>query len=355
MIPWLGRQRVALRLSLRMTVAGVLGFALGHLLGLEQIFFVVLTAVIVMQASLGGSLKATFDRFLGSLGGAAWGVAAAVVVPHHDIFWHGLAFAVALGPPAVVAAFNPAYRAAPVTAAIILLSPLASRRELLESAVDRVLEIALGSVIALVVALIVLPARARALLAAAAARALGLMAEQVALLLDGFAKPADPQAVIALHDRVRAAIVRAEAAAEEALRERAHYLTDAPHPEPLARTMRRIRHDLVIIGRATATPLPEPVATHLAEPIRRVAAALASFLRDSAAALEAGTAPPSLDGLAAARAAFDAALADLRRENVLRTLPDEALPRLFGLAFGLEQLHRNLEDLVARVRELARR
>jgi hypothetical protein len=33
-------------------------------------------------------------------------------------------------------------------------------------------------------------------------------------------------------------------------------------------------------------------------------------------------------------------------------LPDEAVARLFGLTFALDQLGANLDDLIARVREL---
>lgn len=354
LIAWLGRQRVALRLSFRMTIAGVIAFALGHLLGFEQVFWAVLTAIIVMQASLGGSLKATLDRFFGSLGGAAWGVGVALVVPHHTLVWLGVALAIAVALPALVAALRPSYRVAPITAAIVLLSPLASRLELVKSAIDRMLEIGLGSLIALVVAIVVLPARAHGLLAATAARTLELMVDLAAMLFSGLSTPVDQEAVQVLHDRIRLALSRCDAAADEALRERTHYLSDAPHPGPLARTLRRVRNDLVMIGRLSGEPLPEPVAQRLAPSIGRVAEEFVGFLRGSARALEARTASPSLDGMAAARAEFDATLAELRRENVLRALPDEALPRLFGLQFALEQLIHNLEDLAARVRELAR-
>ena len=53
-----------------MTVAGLLTFGLGELLGVQQVYWAVLTAVIVMQASVGGSIKATLDRLLGTIAGA---------------------------------------------------------------------------------------------------------------------------------------------------------------------------------------------------------------------------------------------------------------------------------------------
>jgi hypothetical protein len=69
---WLTKYRLEARLMLRMSAAGLLAFALAQLLGLARDYWAVLTAVIVMQASVGGSLKAMVDRFLGTMGGAAW-------------------------------------------------------------------------------------------------------------------------------------------------------------------------------------------------------------------------------------------------------------------------------------------
>jgi len=95
-----------------------------------------------------------------------------------------------------------------------------------------VFEIGLGSVVALAVTLVVAPARAQDLLSAAGRDALALMAEQVELLLgEGGAGARDPAAVQALHDRIRAAIERAAAAADEVDRERRSYVTDAPDPD----------------------------------------------------------------------------------------------------------------------------
>ena len=68
MSAWLRRHQAALSLSLRSTIVGVMTFVLGHRLGLLPVYWAMLTAVIVMQASVGASLKATLDRFIGTLG-----------------------------------------------------------------------------------------------------------------------------------------------------------------------------------------------------------------------------------------------------------------------------------------------
>jgi uncharacterized membrane protein YccC len=56
---WLRDHKAELRLGLRMLAAGLLAFVAAHLLALSQGYWAVFTAVIVMQASVGGALKAT--------------------------------------------------------------------------------------------------------------------------------------------------------------------------------------------------------------------------------------------------------------------------------------------------------
>src|SRR5229473_155096 len=294
-VDWLAQYRPEAGLTLRMSAAGLITFAIAHLLGLTQIYWAVLTAVIVMQASIGGSLKAMIDRFIGTIGGAGWGVVVTLALPHQSMLSTGVALAIALVPLAAVVAFRPGYRIAPVTAVIVLLA-YTNQTGVVEAALDRVLEIGLGSVVALAVALLVAPARAQDLLCAAGRDALALMADQIEMLLGSGAGPPDLAAVQGLHDRIRAAIERAAAAAAEVDRERRSYVTDAPDPDPLVRTLRRLSHDLVIIARTG------------------IGAALATR-----------SAPPDLTAVAAALASFETELAALRRDGMTRALPEEAV------------------------------
>jgi hypothetical protein len=102
-------------------------------------------------------------------------------------------------------------------------------------------------------------------------------------------------------------------------------------------------------------PPPEPVVTRLAPPVAAIAAALSAAFTGIGAALAGRSAPPDLPAAAEALASFEAELAALRRDGVTRALPEEAVQRLFGLAFGLEQIGRNLDELAGRTRELAER
>ena len=349
---WLTRHRTELRLSLRMTVAGLLSFALAQLLPVTQSYWAVLSAVIVTQSSLGGSLKATLDRFISTIGGAVWGVAVTFVIPHAGFGPTALALVAALIPLSLLVAFRPNYRVAPVTAVIVLLGHTAAGG-VIDTALDRVFEISLGGVVALAVALTVSPQRAQKALLEAAGAALAPMAEQVVAVLGGVSEQLDQAAVIRLHDRIRTAIEAAATAAAEAARERRSYMSDAPDLEPLVRTLRRTSHDLVIVARTLPRPLPEPVRERLVESASALGATLAATMTALRAALTEGADPPAAGSLDATFAAHAEAMSGLRRDGLTRALGDADVERVFGLYFGLEELHRNLDELIARVAELA--
>ncbi len=351
---WIGRNRAQLRLAVRIVTASLAAYVLCHLMGLLQSQWAVLTAVIVMQSNVGASLKAMVDRFVGTVGGAVWGVAVSLSLHHTGFLPLGVALAVGIAPLALLTALRPAYRVAPITAIILLLTPNLQSLGPVASALQRMLEIGLGSLVALLVSLTVLPARAHVALAQAAGQALGAMAELMATLPLGLAGHADPQAVQAAHDRVRTFIGKAEVAADEALRERSSYLTSDGDPAPICRTLRRLRHDLAILGRAMTEPLPDPAGLAIIAPTLDLTAAIGRFFRAAAEAFAQQASPPALGDLDTAFDAQAEAMARMRRDGATRALPDSDLGRIFGLGFALEQLHRDLQDLVDRGRELAK-
>ena len=79
---WAATNAAALRLCFRMTVAGLLAYVLAELFALPQGYWAVFSAIIIMQASVGGSIKATTDRLIGTVGGAVAGGAVAYLLPH---------------------------------------------------------------------------------------------------------------------------------------------------------------------------------------------------------------------------------------------------------------------------------
>src|SRR3954467_9838101 len=103
---WLRRHRTRLWDTLRMTAAAAVTFVLGVTLGLSQSFWAVIAAVVATQGSLGGTLKASFEQFIGSVFGAVWGGAITIVIPHQTPWMLGLAPKRAVAPSAWLTTFS---------------------------------------------------------------------------------------------------------------------------------------------------------------------------------------------------------------------------------------------------------
>lgn len=350
----LREHRVQLALSIRVTIAALVALALARLLQLPLPLWAVLTAVIVTQMSVGRSLMATFDYLVGTLGGAIYGGAIGVLIPHASEIALLAVLALAVTPLAFIAAINPRFSVAPITAIIVLLIPTMTHATPFASALDRVIEVALGGVTGLVVSFLLLPASAHPQVVRAAARTLDEMAGALGELLAGLTQGLDVEALHRIQDGIGQALVHMNVVGAEAERERsARLLTAGPDTGPLLRTLLRLRHDLVIIGRAATIPLPEAFTSRLEAPLAQIGSAFAGYFRGSGAALRAGASPPPLDAAEAALDVYAAEIAALRSEGLTRSLPGDEAERFFALGFALEQMHSNFKDLERCVAERA--
>jgi uncharacterized membrane protein YccC len=349
------KHRAQLGLSLRVTIAALLSLVLSRLLHVPLPLWTVLTAVILTQVSFGRSLKATIDYLAGTLGGAVYAGAIAALIPHTNEIALAGVLAITVAPLALLGAINPSFSVATFTGAIVLLVPEITHASPVESAFYRVVEVALGGISALAVSLLVLPARAHSLAIEAAAQMLDLAARSLPELFAGFVQTRDAAEMGSMQDSIGQAVVRLDAIAVEAGHERLGIFAAVPDPGPLVRTLLRLRHDLVMIGRAAAVPLPETFLPRLGPPLACVAQTVADYLRRSGEALATRRDPLALDTVQAALDAYADAFAAIRREGLTLGLPLDAVERIFTLGFALEQLRHNLRDLEGCVREAARR
>src|SRR5580658_9731466 len=176
LIARLQSRKVEMGLGVRVTVAAMGALVIALAFGLKLPLWAVLTSLIVTQMSVGRSLKATRDYLVGTIGGAIYGAAVAVLIPHSG---EGALLAVlvlAVAPLAFIAAINPSLNVATVTAIIVLLLPIMNHADVLDSAIDRVLEVTVGALTGLLVSFVVLPSRAHSQVRANSAKVLELMA-----------------------------------------------------------------------------------------------------------------------------------------------------------------------------------
>jgi uncharacterized membrane protein YccC len=337
--------RGQLGLSVRVTIAAVLSFLLSRLLDVPLPLWTVLTAVILTQVSFGSSVKATLDYLLGTLCGAIYAGAIATLVPHNSEIALAGVLALAVAPLALLGAINPAFGAATFTGVLVLLIPGVTHVGPVESAVYRVIEVAIGGVTAVAVSLLVLPARAHTLAFQAAAEMLRLMATFLPDLFAGLMGTGDAAAIGRIQDSIGQAFVRSDSIAAVARHERINFLAAESSLAPLLRTLLRLRHDLVMIGRAAAVPLPEPFRARLGPALGQISKTLAVHLRQCAEALASRRNPPPLHDADAALDAYADAFAAVRGEGLTRALPADTAERIFTLGFALDQLRVNLHDL----------
>lgn len=351
---WVVERKAQLTLAFRVTTAALLSLVVSLLMHLPLPLWTILTAVLLTQVSFGRSLKAAIDYMVGTLGGALYGGAVVTLVPQPNEMALAAVLVLAVAPPAVLGAINPRFNVATVTSIMVLMVPGMTHTSPIESAVFRVIEVAVGAMTALAVSFLVLPARAHSLAIEAAAQMLDLAARSLPVLFAGFAEARDAAEMVRIHDSIGQALLRLNTVAAEAKHEQIGFLDGAPELGPLLRTLLRLRHDFVMIGRASAVPLPHAIQQRLAASLARVAETAADYLRRSGEALAARQRPAPLDSAEAALDGCAQAFAVIRHDGLTRGLPVDTVERIFALGFALEQVRNNLHDLERCVAETAR-
>ncbi|OGR39511.1 MAG: hypothetical protein A2051_06180 [Desulfovibrionales bacterium GWA2_65_9] len=159
--------------ALRTALAATLTAGLTRLFNLEQGYWAVFSAILVMQADFGSSIQASWSRLLGTAAGAALGALAATLAEMllgPGVSALTLAMFAAIFLCAVLAGQSENFRLAGVTAAIVICLHEAGGNAFTLGA-SRFLEVGLGIVVALCVSL-AWPSRARVLLRFGAAKGL---------------------------------------------------------------------------------------------------------------------------------------------------------------------------------------
>ena len=178
-----------------------------------------------------------------------------------------------------------------------------------------------------------------------AARALELIAVAFSKLLAGLTHGLDNDALHQIQDGIGKALVDLNALGAEAERERAAHLSRGPDTGPLLRTTLRLRHDVVMIGRACLVALPPDLQARLAAPLDKVSDAVVTICVPPRRRCEPAPFCPSPAPIDEALQLYATEIAALRREGLIRVLPGDAAERFFALGFVLEQMRQNLNDL----------
>ncbi|MGE4371569.1 MAG: FUSC family protein [Xanthobacter sp.] len=343
-------QPAHLKQGLRACIAALVTFGLGTALHLPNSYWAVLTAVLVVQSTVGASLSIAIERTLGTLVGGVVGVAAAALAGTSQLLTF-LALGLGILITSTLSARSSAYKLAPVTVVIVLLAE-ASHASAWVSALFRLMEIGIGGVTGVLCALLILPARALVFLFPHCAEVVRNCARLMAMGRDGMlGRPYFPDTVDALNARTRTVLRAADGRAKEAHTEqRWSGQLDAA---PVVRSCRRLWHSVIIMLRNAERPLPEALRTHIGPELDRAVEALCTHMEALSARMENG--PSDAQAAMAARisvAALEARADNLNAAHVLDAASGADLTALFATISACTHVRNNLEDLAQRLTEL---
>ncbi len=234
-----------LRQVFKALVAAALAWLAADALHLPQVHWAVISTLVVVQGTLGTTVRAGRDRVLATAFGAAAGTFASLA---HSWGWPmPVLLVTALAPAVLLASLKRDFRTAPI-AAMIVISSISSHASPFGAALLRVAEISLGAIIGIAVSRWLLPVPTQARMRLDAMHLL----EQLCDYAAGIGR--DPEAGPAVTDEQleeRAARIRGY------LREAAVIARDArhegklvhQHAHELATSLRRLYEDLALVNR----------------------------------------------------------------------------------------------------------
>ena len=318
------RRAAEVRAALQMAVGAVAAFYLATALKLPHPYWSVISAIVVIQASVGGGvLTVARDRAIGTVAGALVGGLVAFVRPE-GVNWMMATLAASTAGLAFFATGRPWLKIAPVTAAIVIAGG-AGPEGPAQLALDRVMEILVGSGVGVIAILLLFPRHARQTFKLQAREAAGKAAGLLDLVMQGEA--ADGAELSRRHADLKKRL--------DALGQAAANVIDLPGAQKetadraaLVRTFWRVRSDIVILGRGF-----------------QAAGALTQLGPWSAAATGAVR---RLEGLS--RGEATEMLGDL--DPLLKLGGADGDLARGAAAIGLTHMHRDLDDLIARFRDL---
>lgn len=336
---------------MRMTVAGTAAYAAARLVGLPEGFPAAITALIVAQSNLGGSLKTAVEQIIGSVLGALLATAVALAVKPQEIHLVIVAVAITLAPLSLLVARSPGYRVAPVTALLVLVGDPSVQISPFDLAGQRMLGAGLGCCIGLLVSILVFPARANRFAVETSSRIVQLMADQ--LLALSICESAGSDNLGLRAKEIRQSLIRLSLSVEDAARERKARLSGTVDSHRMLRTLRRLRHDIDMLRRAAREGGNSAIHERALEAWRRAAESGALTLGKISRVLSGEKTIEDLRVSSDSIRDYRRTVEDMRRTEITRSLSIGELSRLFGIGFALEQFRQDLNDLIEVSQEIA--
>ncbi|MGD9607780.1 MAG: aromatic acid exporter family protein [Desulfovibrionaceae bacterium] len=335
----------------RTAVAAVLTQIVVTLLGLTQGYWAVITTVIVMQANLGGSIRAAWTRLAGTAVGAISGIVAGLI-GGQSLFALGLAVLVTLSVCGLLPRLRDSSRVAGITVVIVILAghPAESPITL---GLSRFTEISIGIITALATSALVFPSRASAALGRGLSKVFEDVASLFAVVVEGRLREDYPERhVFALKDRLVRTLNRCRQLRLEADIEGRR--EDAAIRDMLLVQGARLFEHVLGLDHVASEARGGGLHRHLPEELLALETATAAVLTSLAAHLRDASALPDLTTLDAAVAQARVKLAAMRKERAPAAYDLSEVMHFFSFIHGMLACAADARDITSRLVALGR-
>jgi uncharacterized membrane protein YccC len=336
-----------LRHAARTAVAAVATLLIVNALNLPQGYWAVVTAVIVMQANLGGSIRAAWTRMAGTAIGAILGAVAAQLGGH--TWWAmGLAVFATLALCTGIPRLRDSSRVAGITAVIVILAGHPGEPAFILG-FDRFLEISVGIVTALAVSALVLPSRASKALSHGLAKIFEDVASFFAVMIEGRLHEDYPERhLFSLKDRILRTLGRCRELRLEADVEGRDSGEAAKRAMLLTRGERLFEH-VLSMDHVASEAKGQGLHRHLPGELTEVEKTCAQVLTSLGAHLRGAAPLPDLGPLEAAVAKAREKLALMRQERAPAAYDLSEVMHFFSFVHGMLACAADARETVVRL------
>jgi uncharacterized membrane protein YccC len=330
--------------AVKTAIAALISILYYRFLGLPEGYWAVLSAVIVMQANVGGSFKASGSRFLGTAIGALLGVIGVTLLGKS-----AGAVAIVLMLTILLCAYlklEESYRLASVTVAIVML---AGGSEPLLFGFQRFLDVSVGILIALLVSIVVLPSRAKVYLQQGIAQVLLDCGQLYQILTTSYLSGTYPEEAIAeLRSSIKQKFRKNRALLSDHLQEPGITALNQQHLIGLINDEERIIEHVMAIDEAVRNVEADHFHLNLPQLPELIQATAIAFsqLATAATAQKPLRQPLELDPVLAA---IDKQLLALRQAGISRQHSLEEMIRFYAFFYSLKELAADLKKLAAKL------
>jgi uncharacterized membrane protein YccC len=335
----------------RTAVAAALTQIVVTILGLSQGYWAVITTVIVMQANLGGSIRAAWTRLAGTAVGAVMGILASLL-GGQSVIGLGLAVLATLSVCSLLPRLRDSSRVAGITVVIVILAGHPS-----ESAFtigfSRFTEIAIGIVTALAVSALFFPSRASSAMSRGLAKVFEDVASLFAVVVEGRLREEYPERhVFALKDRIVRTLARCrELRLEADIEGRGD---DAAVRGLLLNQGERFFEHVLGLDHVASESEGGGLHRHLPEELTALETATARVLTGLAAHLRTGCDLPEVAALETAVAKARGKLAAMRKERAPAAYDLSEVMHFFSFVHGMLACAADARDITSRLAALGR-